>query len=210
MQLRRVATLTAALMLALDPVSALAQSAPTRFEAGGGATVLRLSRNDATTVGISGRFTVDISRWLAVEAETTFFPNDDIFIREQLPSVDLTLGHLRRRTDGFFGVKFGTRASQYGVFGKVRPGFTHLTDQGVTCMGADCARILLPARLDRYRTEFALDVGAGFEFFPSRRTVARVDVGDTIIQHRSDAPPCRTDPCTSHNLTTRIGGAVRF
>ena len=210
MQLRRVASLTAALLFALDLASALAQSSPPRFEVGGGATVLRLSRNDATTVGISGRFTVDITKWLSAEAETTFFPSDDIFIREQWPTIDLTLGHLRRRTDGFFGVKFGTRGSRYGGFGKVRPGFTHLTDEGVTCTGADCARILLPARLDRYRTEFALDVGAGFEFFPSRRTVARVDLGDTIIRHRSDAPPCRTDSCSSHNFTTRIGGGVRF
>ena len=200
----------AALLLSLDAAIAAAQSPPTRFEAGGGASILRLSRSDATTVGIHGRLTVDLTTWLSAEAEASFYPDDDIVVRAEVPTVDLALGHHRRRTDGFFGVKVGGRRGRYGVFGRVRPGFTRLTDEGVTCMGVDCARILLPARLDEYRTEFALDVGGGLEFFPSRRTVARIDLGDTIIRHRSDAPPCRAEHCTSHNVSARIGGAVRF
>jgi hypothetical protein len=38
--------------------------------------------------------------------------------------------------------------------------------------------------------------------------VARVDIGDVAIQHRSQAPPCST--CTTHNFSTRVGVGVRF
>jgi hypothetical protein len=74
-------------------------------------------------------------------------------------------------------------------------------------VGNGCALVLIA--LDTYRTEFALDLGGGIEFYPSRRTVARVELGDTIIRHRSFAPPCPSG-CTSHNLSSRLGIGVRF
>jgi hypothetical protein len=75
------------------------------------------------------------------------------------------------------------------------------------CSGELCTRILVPR--DEYRTEFAMDFGGGLEFYPSARTVTRIEFGDTVIRHRSIAPPCSAG-CTSHNFTTRIGGGFRF
>ena len=70
-----------------------------------------------------------------------------------------------------------------------------------------CA-LMLFARPE-YRTEFALDLGGIVEFYPTRRTVARVDFGDVMIRHRSAAvPPC--SDCTSHNFTSRFGIGLRF
>lgn len=202
----RLLLLATAFILTCSVTGAFAQ----RMEVGGGASVHRLSKSDTTSAGFTGRFTFDLTRWLAAEAEVTFFPNDDILIRTQLPDAAFGVEHQRRRMDGLFGAKVGYRGSRFGVFGKVRPGFTHLMDQGVNCVGADCARILMLLAQDSYRTEFALDIGGGFEFFPSRRTVARFEFGDTMIRHNSFAPPCWQDTCTSHNFTTRIGGGVRF
>lgn len=197
-------------ILTVTSSGAFAQTASGRIEVGGGASVHRLTRSDTTTAGMTGRVSFDITSWLSAEAEVTLFPSDDIVIRDSVLMVDFGIVHSRRRADGLFGLKIGHRGSRYGVFAKVRPGFTHLTNQGVECIGEDCARILILFAPDRYRTEFALDLGGGFEFYPSRRTVARFEFGDTMIRHRSFAPPCWANTCTSHNFTTRIGGGIRF
>lgn len=206
--MKRLLIVTVALIFSHGFENAFAQ----RLEIAGGATVHRLSKSETTTAGMTGRFTVDLTRWLAAEAEIAFFPGDDITVRSTLSDTDFGLVYERQRVDGFFGAKIGHRGSRYGIFGKVRPGFTRLNDQGVGCVGVDCARILAVSLLaaPRYQTEFALDVGGGVEFFPSRRTVVRFEFGDTMIRHRSFAPPCWQGTCTSHNFTTRVGAGMRF
>ena len=206
-------TMTVLVLIAAAPVFGQQRR---RTEISAQATLLRLSDFDTTPSGVGGRVTFDLTTWLATDAEFQFFPSDNITL--PLGGVGPTavplalIAHNRRRADGFFGVKVGTRASKFGVYGKVRPGFTHLVDRGVECIGVECARILMLTLLarDEYRTEFALDLGGGVEFYPTGRTVARVEFGDTMIRHRSFAPPCWADRCTSHNFTTRIGGGVRF
>jgi hypothetical protein len=94
------------------------------------------------------------------------------------------------------------------VHGKLRPGFAHLSDEGLRCVGDPCALVLF-ARPE-YRTEFALDFGGILEVYPWARTVARFEFGDTMIRHRSTAPPCPTSSCTSHNLASRLGVGFRF
>jgi hypothetical protein len=110
----------------------------------------------------------------------------------------------------FAGVKLGMRGERLGIFAKVRPGFARLTDRGQECLGIDCARVLMLRALPSYRTEFALDLGGGLEFYPSARTVTRLELGDTMIRHRSLAPPCPASTCTSHNLSSRFGVGLRF
>ena len=179
-----------------------------RLEVGGQIATLHLSDSDTTTAGFGGRLSYDFTRWLTAEGEMNVFGNDSF---EQQLSPELfpgfQLAYNRRRFDGFFGAKVGVRWSRFGIFGKVRPGFTRLFDQGVECTGDVCALILL-ARPE-YRTEFALDVGGVVEFYPTPRTVTRVDVGSTVIRHRSDAvPPCRD--CTTGNFASRVGVGFRF
>ena len=168
---------------------------------------MQLGELDATTVGIGGRLTFDLTRWIAIDGELNLFPDDDLSLGPGTGG-NLTAGLIyhRRRTDGFAGLRLGSRFDRVGVFARVRPGFSQLTDQGIECNGDVCALILLA--VPEYRTAFALDLGGGLEFHSTPRTVARVDVGDVMIWNRSFTPPC--SDCTTHNFTTRLGFGVRF
>lgn len=188
---------------------ALAQTEPSRVEAGGQLNVLRLSDPSDTQVGFGGRLTVNLSRWLSLEGEYQFVPDDAITVTNR--DVDgrvLGVRYERRRSTALFGAKAGYRGERVGVFAKVRPGVTVLTDRGVECLGDVCALVLLA--VPEYRSEFALDVGGVVEWYPSGRWVARFDIGSLIIRHRSTAPPCPGGGCTSANLATSIGFGVRF
>ena len=190
--------------------TAAAQSPAPRFEIGIQATMLRFSDFDRTNTGIGGRVTFELTPWAALEAEGNVTPDDDILIPNAPAFADIQVAYRRRRADAFFGMKIGHRLEKLGVFAKVRPGFVRQTDRGIECVGTDCARILMLFLQPEYRTEFAMDMGGGVEFYPSRRTVARVEVGDTMIRQRSTAPPCPASTCTSHNITTRVGVGFRF
>ena len=185
-----------------------AQSEPSRFEAGVQASVLRLSDFGSTSTGIGGRFTFNVSKWAALEAEGNFFPQDDVRLPETI--ADLRVTHYRRRTDAFVGAKLGVRGERLGLFAKVRPGLTVLSERNgpSACEGEVCALVLLLR--PEYRSEFALDLGGVLEFYPSRQFVARFELGDTIIRHRSSAPPCWGDECTSHNVSSRFGVVFRI
>lgn len=188
---------------------AAAQPEVSRFEAGVQASVLRLSDYGHTSAGIGGRVTFNVARWAALEAEGNFFPQDDIVLPGASVS-GFTVRYHRKRTDGFFGAKLGYRADRFGLFAKVRPGFTVLSQRSGPdmCEGALCPLVLLVR--PEYRTEFAMDIGGVFEFYPSRRLVARFELGDTVIWHRSSAPPCWAEECTSNNLSSKFGIGFRF
>jgi hypothetical protein len=179
-----------------------------RFEVGGQFSALRLSDLKSTNPGFGGRFAYDFSDWVAAEAEANFFPHEDfrtVGIGTLAP--DLRVTSYRRRGEAFFGAKIGKRTQRFGLFAKVRPGFTRLTGGGLECSGRDCAVVSLVMPV--YRTEFAMDLGGVFEYYPTSRLVARVDVGDTMIRHRGLAPPYVPNS-TSHNFTPRFGFGFRF
>src|SRR5262249_17722984 len=150
-----------------------------RFQVGVQASFLRLSDFETTNTGIGGRVSFDLASWAAVEAEADFFPHDDAVLPSSPLAPDLRVAYRRERADAFFGVKLGRRSDRLGVFAKVRPGFTHLSDKGVECVGDVCALMLLAG--PEYRTELALDVGGVLEFYPSARTVMRFDLADAMI-----------------------------
>lgn len=178
-----------------------------RVEVGGQIATLTLSDADArrTNTGLGGRVSYDLAHWLAAEGEMNLF-GSDYFETRAAALPDFRLVHSRRRVEGFFGPKVGWRSERFGLFGKVRPGFARLFDKGLTCEGEVCTRMLLVR--PQYRTEFALDLGAVVEFYPTARTVTRVDLGSTMIRHRSAAPPCRD--CSSRNFASRVGWGFRF
>lgn len=210
MSVRFVVPSAALLLVSVAAAPALAQSARPAFEVAGQATFLKLNDSKTTNTGIGGRFLWDFSRWVSADVELSYFPKDTFeqtFQSSSLESMRVTYD--RRRTHVLAGVKAGYRGDRFGVFGKVRPGFTHLTDEGVGCTGGLCALALFVR--PEYRTEFALDLGGMVEFYPSRRLVARLDLGDEMIRHRSIAvPPCVNGDCTSHNFTSRLGVGLKF
>lgn len=107
-------------------------------------------------------------------------------------------------------MKLGTRTRRFGAFAKVRPGLARLTHREMECVGQACALLTLLLVQPVYRTEFAVDLRGVLEFYPSPRTVARLDLGDTLIRHRSSAPPCWGGDCASHNFASRLGIGFRF
>ena len=198
--------LSSAVVLILTAASSAAAQSGPRNDVAAQFSTLSLSHTDATSFGVGGRVTVGLSRWLAIDGELSVYPNDNFKEGGGFFIADDGLTYKRRRLEGLAGVKIGWRGDRVGVFAKARPGFVHLTNRGVDCAGDVCALILIA--LPEYKTEFAFDLGGIVEFYPTPKTVARVDIGDVAIQHRSFAPPCST--CTTHNFSTRVGFGMRF
>ena len=119
-----------------------AQSARPTFEVGGQMTLLKLTDSSTTNIGIGGAFSVDVTKWLSFVAEVNYFPSDDFEVTTQDPDPPppgyerATISYHRRRTEVLAGARFGYRAERWGVFAKVRPGFTSLSHEGVDCHAA--------------------------------------------------------------------------
>lgn len=168
--------------------------------------------------GGGGRFTFNLTRAIALEAELTYHPKargasvSGLF-PGQVFDAALVGG---KRTEGLFGVKAGKRGQRFGVFAKLRPGFMRFSNVP-DCPNGDVARCTVGGK-----TEFALDVGGAFEYYPTRRFVIRFDAGDTIIRYRhltranfGSLPPTPQFPLevgggTTHNAQYSVGFGVRF
>ena len=206
-----VMAIAAAVCLAAVPASAQtpasAQSNVRRLEVGGHFSTLQIGDAGNTNAGLGGRVSYEFLPWLTIEGDLSYFPNDRLDIDLGAASLALQTQYSRRRLEGFVGPKIGVRGGKFGAFGKVRPGFAHLIDKGLNCVGELCALALF-ARPE-YHPEFALDLGGIVEFYPTERTIARFDLGTIVIRHRSSyAPPCRE--CTTQNFSTSLGMGVKF
>jgi hypothetical protein len=187
--------------------AAAAQPMGSPVEIGAQFSTLRLGEHGTTNAGFGARASYDLAQWMSIEGEFNFFPSDRFEVDASALSLPgFTVRYNRQRLQAFFGPKAGFRGRRFGAFVKLRPGFARLTDKGLRCVGEPCALILLARPV--YRTELALDAGAVLEFYPSARTVARLDLGTTAIRHRSQAPPCRD--CTSRNFSSGLGLGFRF
>lgn len=144
----------------------------------------------STDLGVGGRLTINLNHRYSVEAEYNLFPQD----RAQQG----------RRTQGLFGLKIGGRVSNAGAFLKFRPGFVHFSQAEP-----------VPPLVGRgvfSKTNFALDLGGGFEFYTSRRGLVRFDFGDTMIRISNIRCPflgCSSNDIT-HNFQFTVGLGVRF
>jgi hypothetical protein len=203
----RVCSILTVLVFFSATGAASGQALSRRVEVGAQLSLLRLADVDATNAGVGGRASYDVLPWLTIEGEVSFFSNDRLDLDVSglgTPGFEIT--YSRRRVEALVGPKIGLRRDRFGVFAKARPGFARLSDRGLQCLGEMCALVLLARPV--YRIEPAMDVGGVFEFYPTARTVARFDLGTTLIRHRSDAPPC--DNCTSTNLASSLGFGYRF
>jgi hypothetical protein len=178
---------------------ARAQSDVPRFEVGAQYSLLDFDTSAAFSKahrwesGVGGRFTFNFNKHVAAEAQIDFFPAHDI---ERIGPYEVLLWGSKTLTVA--GVKAGTRGKRFGIFGKARPGFIHFSE----VPGFGCLAIIVPC-LQPAKTNFAFDVGGVFEYYPSRRIVARFDAGDTIIQHK-------THFGTNHQFQSSVGVGLRF
>lgn len=184
-----------------------AQSASRTWDVSAQLSVLRLGEFDALSTGIGGRVTKDLTKAVALDGEFVFVPRDTVSLLNSVGNGQVAgVRYERRRVDGFVGVKAGRRFDRVGIFAKVRPGFSRLTNTGADCTGDVCALMLLA--VPDYKTEFAVDLGAVLEFYGSDRLVARVDLGDAFIRHRGQAVPGSSG--SSHNFASKFGIGFRF
>jgi hypothetical protein len=149
--------------------------------------------------GFGGRFTFNLTEYLALEAE------GDYFTREQFTFPQG--GHMLQ---GQFGAKLGRRFEKWGLFGKARPGFVGFSRvfelPGVLPLVTNFNTKLYPS----------LDVGGVVEFYVCPRWIARFDIGDTMIHYNEISIPLSLPPFpfqrseTRHNLQVSTGIAFRF
>lgn len=199
-----------------------------RFEVGGQFTVLRRSDADVVSeifsqngfgspnykseilneIGVGARVGFNFTKNIAVEAEGDFFRRI-----EREPSiigvgirVDEPGG---RKIQVVAGPKIGIRKKKFGVFAKVRPGIIGFERYNVaTQIGLINSFFVVPRR--RNAKFFNLDVGGVFEYYPTRRTIFRVDAGDTIIYYNPQKPKDLNPSLTRHNFQTSVGFGFRF
>jgi Outer membrane protein beta-barrel domain len=209
----------AAIFLFLYNTPAFSQTETRKFEVGAQFSMIRFNDLEITEPGVGGRFAYNVNSHLGIEAEANFF------LREVKDSFgDILQGG--RKTQGLFGIKLGARNERLGVFGKVRPGFVHFSHferNGIVCTNA-CPPQPPPTFSE---TDFALDLGGVFELYPSRRTLVRFDLGDTIVHSGSGENILLPDTfvlangtsfptvkgvvrSTSHNLQFSVGFGFRF
>ena len=153
--------------------------------------------------GFGGRFGVNVNRHVAFEAEVNFFPDQR----------GAAINSGGRSLQAQFGPKIGKRFARFGFFGKARPGFMSFsaieTKIGVIDRGFD----VFPILEIRRRNFFSLDIGGVVEFYPSKRVVARFDIGDTMVYVGEDPQTSRFAtplPRLTHKFQFSSGIALRF
>ncbi|HSS20051.1 MAG TPA: outer membrane beta-barrel protein [Pyrinomonadaceae bacterium] len=130
-----------------------------------------------TELGLGGRFTFNLTNFLALESVFNYFPTSD----------GVAAGATGRVSQGLFGVKAGKRFQRIGFFGKFRPGFVSFNrslklvgTEPFTFGGFTFTRGIFETGR---RTFFANDFGGVLEFYPSRRWSVRFDAGDTRVHY---------------------------
>lgn len=182
--------------------------------------------------GLGARFTYNLTNHVALEAEGNFFPGRPLKKFGALSPGGVPAGHIYQ---GQFGVKAGKRFKKVGLFLKIRPGFVRFTEAS-QFTGFRLRSFFHPSlgrQVQLENAEFRLgkvtypsvDLGGVVEFYPSRRIVTRLDVGDTIIRYGIYREPLAivcalSGPCptqlferpaeTRHNLQFSAGIGIRF
>jgi hypothetical protein len=190
--LRKFSAQKVGLMLALFLFSpeSFAQTRDRPIEVGGFLTTIDLNASvGEKPLGLGGRFTYNFTDNFAFDSEVAYFPEN--------PSGNFG------QTVALAGLRAGIRSESFGAFAKVRP--------GVARFGGDFFRTYN----NRSHNNFAVDVGAALEYYPSPRVILRFDIGDTIIPFGNNTingplPPYTIRPGTTHNLQGGFGVGFRF
>ncbi len=185
---------TVALLLAVSLTFVQAQSTDTpRIEIGAQFSLLRIQEQNTNNPGVGGRIGWNIHNHVGLEAEVNVFPERD---KNRFAS--------GRMVQGQFGLKAGWRSDRFGVFAKVRPGFINFDRLVINnCPpGAVCTAALIFGK----QTKFSLDAGGVLEYYPSRHSVLRFDLGNTIIRFNERNFP----RSTTSNLQFSTGVGFRF
>ena len=184
------------------PLCAHAQSAVDehKFEVGGQYTAIGLDDFEPIS-GVGGRVGYNFHKNFALDAEANYFPQSR-----------LGNDQLGAKTQAFIGLKAGGRMKYAGLFAKARPGVMGI---GEITSGFDCNSTSFGSVCRPRHTHFALDAGGVVEFYPTRRSIIRFDVGDTMVNIRRTTrnllgEPVQTSNDFTHNLQIGLGFGYRF
>lgn len=170
-----------------------------------------------TEFGFGGRFTYNFNRNFAVEIEANFFPVDRLNPRSReairiFGTNDFIRGSVEpqgRKLQAFAGPKFGIRKEKFGVFGKVRPGIYWVFKYPRVLILVPNPPSFIGSARD-WVGFFAVDVGGVFEYYPTKKTIIRFDVGDTIVNYRALEPKPFNPGFTRHTFQFSTGFGFRF
>jgi hypothetical protein len=167
--------------------TAMAQSDTPKWEVGGQFSGLKLDYKfrgtesaqviaDDVWWGVGGRVTFNFNKNVAIEGTIEKFNSGKT--NRALNTSGTFNTAAKPDVQGLFGIKFGVRREKYGVFGKLRPGFTKFTPV------PDCTAIGGNTCSFNSETSFSVDAGGVVEGYISRRLVVRGDAGVVYMRHR--------------------------
>jgi hypothetical protein len=191
----------------LVPWVCMGQADLPKFEAAGQYVFMNHASFDQSNSGLGVRFGCNITRYLAVESEFDFFPQQ----RPVLNAIDIPIQRYynSRRVEGLFGIKAGIRSRHIGIFGKARPGFFYIS-QGERYLDPSVTFFRAP-EVAQSQHRFAMDLGGIVEVYTSRRSFIRIDAGDTMISFtHSQFGDISNQDILSHNLQLNVGLGFRF
>jgi hypothetical protein len=177
---------------------------PTTATDASGSTIRFNQFDQGDYASIGGRVGFNLTPHVAIEAEANFIPKRNFSEVEH-----------SRKAQFLAGVKAGFREDKFGLYAKARPGVMYFSSlpSHRTCTFASPVN---PICVAESQTNFALDLGGVFEYYPSPRTIIRVDAGDTIVRFQEAGPTqiststIVTPAHTGHNFQMSIGFAFRF
>ncbi|MCW5961632.1 MAG: outer membrane beta-barrel protein [Pyrinomonadaceae bacterium] len=183
----------------------------------GADSYMRLADNHQTEYGIGGRFTYNFNKNIALETEVNYFPVDRLSRTGRESARIIGTNEFFRRSvepqgrkfQAVAGPKIGIRGKKFGVFGKVRPGIFYVERMPVIEL-LSISNPGLIAASEKKSTFFTLDVGGVVEYYPSKNTVLRFDIGDTIIRYRALVPREFNPAFTRHTFQFSTGFGFRF
>jgi Outer membrane protein beta-barrel domain len=202
------------MMLSFATALAYAQSSDVpKFEVGGQFSFLRLRDLSESDTGVGLRVGYNITNSLTLEGEFNYFPSgltDLVAVQTGAPSNAV---YSQNRTQGLFGAKYmALRGDKFGIGGKFRPGFVRFNGDsgGLATGGISCAAgsPVLFCQLAAGRTNFAMDFGGVFEYYPAGKLFTRFDLGATVI--RFGPTLGAGDGFNSTNIQMSAGIGVRF
>jgi hypothetical protein len=203
-----VRTLALTMMLSFATALAYAQSSDVpKVEVGAQFSFVRLRDLSENDLGMGIRLGYNVTNGVAVEGEFNYFPGG-LTDFARFFGVANTV-YSQNRTQGLLGVKYmPLRGDKFGIGGKFRPGFVRFNgDNGA--IGCTPGSQLFICQLAAGKTNFAMDLGGVFEYYPAGKLFTRFDLGATIIRFgpSADGPP---DGFNSTNLQMSAGIGFRF
>jgi hypothetical protein len=150
-------------------------------------TLLSLTYPDQIPNGFGGWLT-----WKFVDVGANVFPEDHAIVG--------------RQTQLLAGIRRGLRAEWFGAYARVRPGLVHFSRRFLAPNIACIAIFPTPEACLVDATNFAVDLGGTVELYPARRSVVRVEIGDTLIRFDRTGQ----DATWKQNFQFTAGAGVRF